>query len=64
MLVCTTILFRIAIHVRLAVAPWFSASKYKTGAYAAINAAVGNIIDWVCLSPQLLTRGADESWPV
>jgi hypothetical protein len=64
MLVCTTILFRIATHVRLAVAPWFSASKYKTGAYAAINAAVGNIIDWVCLSHQLLTRGADESWPV
>lgn len=31
-----------------AVAPWFSASQYKSGAYHAVNAAVGSLIDWVC----------------
>lgn len=30
----------------VAVAPWFSAARYKTGAYSAVNKAVGDLIDW------------------
>jgi chitinase len=30
-----------------AVAPWLNGALYRTGAYGAVNAAVGDLIDWV-----------------
>jgi uncharacterized membrane protein (DUF485 family) len=32
----------------LAFAPWMNGALYKTGAYWAVQLAVGDLVDWVC----------------
>jgi hypothetical protein len=44
---CVVFLSECILTSKPAVAPWFSAGLYKTGAYSAVNAAVGSLIDWV-----------------
>jgi chitinase len=40
------------------VAPWFSAGLYASGAYATVNAKVGNLIDWYNI--QFYNQGTSE----
>jgi chitinase len=40
------------------VAPWFSAALYASGAYATVNAKVGNLIDWYNI--QFYNQGTTE----
>ena len=49
-----------------AVAPWFSASMYKSGAYMTVHKNVGSMIDWVRVlvslgTPEIELCAADSS---